>query len=192
VGGSGTSGGPENAFSVFGLVPSGRNRAGTAPGSGDPTPFALVAGDSTPQGITAPPPLDPMTGAALMGASSVGPFAVAGLPYADGRDTAFALPGQDQLPGGPAYDLPAGSALAPHLDRLTSFAAAAWTSGGAAGGRGPLDPLPPLTPGGGQGVGSERGAAFLLDDAWAGDGAAFAAATDYFFATLANEAPPAA
>jgi hypothetical protein len=135
--------------------------------------FALAAGDTNPQGIADPPTADmsptppaaplepnPLSTGAPSPVSSVEPLAVTGVPSLAGWDAALALLTRESFPG---QGEPAGTS----------------------GGQKPLAPVVLLTP---ESSRSERTAGGLLDGLSAGaDSQALAAATDFFFAGLAED-----
>jgi titin len=156
---------------------------------------ARAAGNTNPQGIAEPPPVDmlftsaptpvallDLSVAAVLGSvSSVGPIPLTGDPSVASRDAVFALLPRESLPwpGEGAVDLPVGGALLAHTDSLT-FAADRF------GGPKPLDSLTALTRGNSQAAHPEHSAPGLLDSTWAGESSqASAAATDSLFAGLA-------
>jgi hypothetical protein len=156
--------------------------------------FALAAGNTNPQGIadpasremlptSAPAPLAPdqPSAAATTPVSSVGPNTITDAPSLAGRDAVAALLLRESLPspGGAAVDLPAGGAPAPGPDDLSPA--------DLLGGPQPLDALTPLTVASSQALRPEPRAPGLLDSPWATfAGPASAAATDSFFAALAD------
>jgi sugar lactone lactonase YvrE len=123
--------------------------------------FALNSNDTNPQGIADPPTADMLITpaapsvlpgqspvAVLSGVSSIRPSTS---PSAVDRDAVFAL-------------------LAQHLDRPTPIADLALTPAGGSGERNAAEHLPPLTPGGSQGVRFESSAIGLRDGTWANEG----------------------
>jgi DNA-binding beta-propeller fold protein YncE len=167
--------------------------------------FALAPGDTNPQGIADPPPADMLltpataplapnqpTDVVFPAAASGGVSVVASVSSAAGRDAVFALLGRQSppRPGEPSVNLAAGAVLTPWVDRPTPVADRAGTPARVSGGQMSLDPSIPLTPVSSQGLRVDPSAVGLPDGPWADEGSpASPAATDSFFAGLADDAP---
>jgi hypothetical protein len=180
---AGRTSGSQTAAATFALAPGNTNPVGIA----DPPPAGLLL---TP----AAAPLDleqpsvPVLNAATAGGGSVVP----GVPALAGRDAVFALVSRQPLPrsGEPGLNLLAGAALAPWLDSPTPAADRAAAPGVVSGGPKVLDPSNPLTPENSQGLRLDRSAVGQADGPWADEESpAPGAATDAFFAGLAEDAP---
>jgi hypothetical protein len=167
--------------------------------------FALAPGDTNPVGIADPPPsglvltpaaapfdLEQSSVPVLNAATAGGGSAVPGFSSVAGRDAVFALLSRQPLPrsGEPALNLLTGAALAPWLDNPTPAADRAAAPGVVSSGPKVLDPSNPLTPENSQGLRLDRSAVGQADGPWADEESpAPAAATDAFFAGLAEDAP---
>ena len=168
--------------------------------------FALAAGNTNPQDIADPPTPDmllapaasllaltPPSVPAVNAAPSSGVPIAAALPSMAGRDAVFIMLARESLQssGVPSIDFMAGGAFTTHVGSSAPAADGALALTGAFGGQKFVDQPAPLTPVTSQGLGSEREAVGLLDSAWANEESQPSAATDAFFALLADDASAA-